>query len=229
MTRFIGIAGGKGGVGRTTVAINLAAYLSKLGRKVVLVDAHLDSPHIGLSLGAQYLPKTIHHAIHGQTPIRDAGYRHHSGLTIVPGSISRDLQEDIARHRITEILQDLCGTCELVVCDMGKDDTHVMRALDSIFLVSTPDILSVTGCIKTIETAKEIGTHAEGIILNRVCDDRHEIRPRDVEALTRIRVLGRLPEAPEVRMALKACLPAVHSHPKSRFSRALEEIAENIQ
>ena len=52
MTYFIGIASGKGGVGRTTVALNLAHALHSFGRKVVLVDAHFSTPHIALNLGA---------------------------------------------------------------------------------------------------------------------------------------------------------------------------------
>ncbi|MBW3011526.1 P-loop NTPase, partial [Candidatus Woesearchaeota archaeon] len=145
MTKFIGIASGKGGVGRTTVAINLATSLSKLGRSVVLVDAHLNSPHIALSLGANSLPKTVHHAIHRMIHIRDAGYRHNSGVNIIPGSISRDMQEETCHFNLMDVLHDLIGTCEIVVCDMGNENNHnVMRALDSIFLVSTPDLLSVT-------------------------------------------------------------------------------------
>jgi len=48
MTRFVGIVSGKGGVGRTTIAINLSTALHKFNREVILVDAHLNQPHVAL-------------------------------------------------------------------------------------------------------------------------------------------------------------------------------------
>jgi MinD-like ATPase involved in chromosome partitioning or flagellar assembly len=230
MTKFIGIASGIGGVGRTTVAINLATSLSKLGRSVVLVDAHLNSPHVALSLGAHSLPKTVHHAIQRMINIKDAGYRHHSGVNIIPGSISRDLQEETCHFNLMDALHDLIGTCEIVICDMGNENNHnVMRALDRIFLVSTPDLLSATECIKTVHKANEFGVKSEGLIVNRVNNDKFEIKDKDIEALTGLKILAKLPETKEVREALKLGMPVVHSHPKSTIAKSFIGLARIIQ
>lgn len=63
MTRFVGIVSGKGGVGRTTIAINLSTALHKFNREIILVDAHLNQPHIALFLGSHNVEKSLHHAI----------------------------------------------------------------------------------------------------------------------------------------------------------------------
>ncbi|MCK4669571.1 MAG: P-loop NTPase [Nanoarchaeota archaeon] len=230
MTRFIGVASGKGGVGRTTVAINLASALSKLGKRVVLVDAHLNSPHVALSLGAHSAPKTIHHAIQRMIHIREAGYKHHSGLTLIPGSISKDMQEETCHYNVMDVLHDLIDTCEIVVCDMGSENIHnVMRAMDSVLVVATPDMLSVAECIKTISNTRELGREPLGIILNRIQNESYEIKDNNIETLTGLKIIARLPETKDVKKALKYGMPVVHLHPGCEISKNFIQLAKIIQ
>src|SRR3989344_1166607 len=150
MTRFIGIASGKGGVGRTTTALNLALALHQFGREVILVDCHLSSPHIALHLGASKIPRTIHHALRKEINIKDAAYQHESGLKIIPGDLN---PENINLSNVKETLLDLIGTGEIVILDMapsGQETLEVMKSLDDLFIVSTPDLPSVAEALKTI-------------------------------------------------------------------------------
>ena len=59
MTRFITLVSGKGGVGKTTTAINLGQALTDMGKKVVVVDANLVTPNIGIHLGVMNPEGTI--------------------------------------------------------------------------------------------------------------------------------------------------------------------------
>ena len=88
MTRFVVIASGKGGVGKTFVSLNLATALSQFGRDVILVDANLSTPHIGMHLGSTTFPVTIHDVLQGKKHIHQALYQHPSKITVVPGSVS---------------------------------------------------------------------------------------------------------------------------------------------
>ena len=59
MSKIIAIVSGKGGVGKTTSAINLGVALNKFGKNVVVVDANLTTPNIGLHLGAPIVPISL--------------------------------------------------------------------------------------------------------------------------------------------------------------------------
>ena len=63
MATIYSIVSGKGGVGKTTSCINLGAALNKTGEEVIIVDANLTTPNIGLHLGAPIVPITLNHVL----------------------------------------------------------------------------------------------------------------------------------------------------------------------
>jgi septum site-determining protein MinD len=228
MSRFIGIASGKGGVGRTTTALNLALALHQFGRDVVLVDCHLSAPHIALHLGASKIPKTIHHALRKEVNVKDAAYQHESGLRLVPGEIH---SENHNVEEIKETLLDLIGTGEIVIIDMapsGQETLEVMKSLDDMFIIATPDLPSVAEALKTIRKAKELGVNILGIILNKVHNDDLELDVTSVETLTDTRVVGVVPSNKSFREALKAKQPLLYSHPNEKASKEYKRIASKL-
>ena len=63
MGKLITIASGKGGVGKTTTSINLGAAINSFGKEVIIVDANLSTPNIGLHLGAPIVPISLNHIL----------------------------------------------------------------------------------------------------------------------------------------------------------------------
>ena len=88
MAKIITITSGKGGVGKTTTAINIGAALNSFGKEVIVVDANLTTPNVGLHLGAPIVPISLNHVLLGKAKLVDAIYEHESGTKIIPSSLS---------------------------------------------------------------------------------------------------------------------------------------------
>ena len=88
MTRFIALISGKGGVGKTTSTISIGQALSKLGRKVMLLDANLMTPNLASHLGFINPPATLNHFLRKENELHEVTYLHSCGLPLIPASTS---------------------------------------------------------------------------------------------------------------------------------------------
>ncbi|GAH84164.1 unnamed protein product, partial [marine sediment metagenome] len=88
MTKIIVIASGKGGVGKTTTAINLATAMNYFGKDVLVIDGNLSTPNVGIHLNAPEVPVSLNHVLQEKAEPFEAVYEHESGIKIMPASIS---------------------------------------------------------------------------------------------------------------------------------------------
>src|SRR3989338_152224 len=207
MTKFLSIASGKGGVGKTITAINLGTALSSFGADVLVVDGNLFTPNLGLYLGVQKLPVTIHDAVKGLKHIRETVYQHSSGLKIIPASISIEDNKNIDIGSLGKIMLDLYGAAQIVLIDssagIGEEAKSEINASDEMLIVVTPDSSSIADGLKILNTAMENGVKAKGIIVNRWHEDS-EFSLESIRALFNLPVYA-IPESPEMK---KACCRA---------------------
>lgn len=165
------IAGGKGGVGKTTTAVNLGAVLQERGHDVVVVDADLGMANLGAMLGLDN-ETTIHEILSGNSPVSEALTDAPSGLTIIPGEQSLDAFAEAEPAKLRQVIKTLRNAYDVVLVDTGAGLSHEVAVplglADGIILVTTPDDVAVGDTVKTANLADRIDGEVIGAVLTRV-------------------------------------------------------------
>ncbi len=233
MTRAIGIVSGKGGVGKTTLAINIAASLAKhYNKRTALVDCNLTTSHVSLALGIFHKPTTFNHVLRGDRTLEEATHFHESGMKVLPASLSLSDLDGVDIFHVKDRVSKLKEQNDFVLLDsapgLGRESMGTLKAVDEVLFVTTPNILAITDVIRTNEVCQELGIKNLGIVLNMVHKDKYEISRKDVEQITGMQVIASIPYHSDVRKALAAKKPLVLLHPKTKISREISKISSII-
>ncbi|MGK0209151.1 MAG: septum site-determining protein MinD [Patescibacteria group bacterium] len=232
MGRIIVINSGKGGVGKTTTAINLGAALNKLNYNVVVVDANLNTPNVGLQLGAPIVPVTLNHVLKGSATIDEAIYEHSSGTKIIPSSLSVNELTKFNSKKFPEIAQTLKLDHDFVIFDsaagFSQEAIDVIDAAEEIIIVTNPEMPSVTDALKAVKVAREKGKDIFGVIVTRHANAAYEMPLSSIKSMLEAEIIGIIPEDKAVKQALTQRDAVFHTHPKSKVSRKYLEIARHV-
>lgn len=231
MARIIVIASGKGGVGKTTSAINIGAALNKFGKDVILVDANLTTPNIGLHLGAPTVPISLTHVLAGKAKLHEAIYEHHSGMKVLPSSISIYAGK-INSERLSEIAKKLKNYGEIIIFDspagLGKDVVNTIEAGDDVLIITQAEMPALTDALKTIKLAEQLDKNIKGVVLTRFRKKNHEMPLDSIESMLEKDVISVIPEDDAVKQALRMRDAVIHTHPTSKASRSYRELAAKL-
>ena len=232
MARIIVINSGKGGVDKTTTAINLGAALNMLDKEVVIVDANLNTPNVGLQLGAPIVPVTLNHVLKGKATIEEAIYEHSSGTKIIPSSLSVKELTKFNTKKIPEIVKQLREVCDFVIFDsaagFGEEVMAVLGVADEIIIVTNPEMPAVTDALKAVKVAKGMGKDVKGIIVTRHNNAKYEMPLSSIKSMLETPIIGVIPEDKAVKEALNQRDAVIHTHPRSKVSKKYKEIAEKV-
>ncbi|HKK54960.1 AAA family ATPase [Marinobacter sp.] len=156
-TRTLAITGGKGGVGKTSVAVNLALTLARKGSKVLLLDGDTDLANVSIMLG-QYPHRTLADFMAGASSLQDVIMVADHGLHIIPGASGVDQCVDMAAAdslRVLKAMAQLEKRYDYVITDTasGLQPTamHMIAAAEMACVVVTPDPASLTDAFALIK------------------------------------------------------------------------------
>ncbi len=232
MSRLITIASGKGGVGKTTTSINLGTALNSFGKDVIVVDANLTTPNIGLHLGAPIVPVSLNHILNGKAKISDAIYLHESGTKIIPSSLSINDLKNLNHGKLKEVGRKLRKMTDIVIYDcaagLGEEALAAIDSADEIILVTNPEIPAVTDALKTSKMIEQMGKTVRGVIVTRVRKSKSEMPITNVSEMLELPILGVVPEDDKVQSALAMKEALIHAHPKSKAAREYKRIAARL-
>ncbi|MEK6760672.1 MAG: cell division ATPase MinD [Nanoarchaeota archaeon] len=232
MRRIIVITSGKGGVGKTTTAINLGAAINHFGQEVLIVDGNLTTPNIGIHLGSPEVPINLNHVLSKKAEMFEAVYQHDSGIKIIPSSLSLKELRRIKPERLKDYKKDFGKICDWVIVDsaagLGLEALSAINLADELIIVTNPEMPAITDALKTVKLAQEMRKPVTGVIITKVRKDDIEMHPDVVKEMLEVPVLGMVPYDLSVSESLNMRDAVVHTHPKSAPARAYKEIASRL-
>ena len=222
MTKSIGIVSGKGGVGKTTLAVNLAVAFHQLGENTLLVDANLTNPHVGLSLGSGQYPHTLHDVLRGATDHASAVQLHNSGLKIVPGD--RKAKQTGLK---LELLSRYNHHANVVVYDAPPSvHEHVLNTADQFLIVTNPQPTALADARRLIGELQDRQKIIAGVILNK-----HAKHPKGITTVERalgMPVVGVIPFDNKFEVATSKRAPYLQLYAKRNAAKAINELASRL-
>jgi septum site-determining protein MinD len=232
MNKIIVITSGKGGVGKTTTAINLGAAMNYFGKDVLVMDGNFSTPNVGIHLNSPEVPINLNHVLLGKANPLEAVYKHESGLKIMPSSLSIKELKKVRPERINDFKKDFKKLSDYTIVDsaagLGSEALATMELADDIIIITNAEMPAITDALKTIKLAEQMKKRVLGVIVTRVRKDDIEMTPETVKDMLEIPILGMIPEDTNVRRSLNQKDAVVHTHPQSNASRAYKEIAAKI-
>ncbi len=232
MRKIIVITSGKGGVGKTTTAINLGAAMNYFGEDVLIIDGNLTTPNVGIHLNSPEVPINLNHVLSGKADAFEAVYEHESGVKIMPSSLSiKDLRK-IRPETIGDFREDFRKISNYVIIDsaagLGDEALSLINMADELIVVTNPEMPAITDALKAIKMAEQMRKTILGVIVTRVRKNDIEMKPDVVKEMLEVPILGMIPEDMCVQESLSLKDAVIHTHPKSNASRAYKEIAAKL-
>jgi septum site-determining protein MinD len=232
MARVYAIISGKGGVGKTTTAINLGTTLNQLGEDVVIVDANLTTPNVGIHLGAPIVPVTLNHVLNNEAKLEEAIYEHESGTKIIPASLSLKETEKLKYERLSDITRKLKKITNHVFIDsaagLGEEARAAISAADEIIIVTNPEMAAVTDALKTIKLAEEMNKQITGVIITRCTGKRAEMSIPNIMDMLEVTLIGIIPEDDSIRESQAMKNSVIYTHPKSRATKTYFNVSNRL-
>lgn len=233
MTKIIGVLAGKGGTGKTTTSVNLGAALTYFGKDVIIVDANLTTPNVGLHLGVPVSHKHIHHALQGKHDIKDAVYPHHTGMKIVPGSLSiTDLHatDSDKLKRAIKQLKKLKPNFIIVdgAAGLGREALNGILSSDELLIVTNPEMPAIADALKTIKLAEKFDKRVIGVVLTKTMENNLDISAKKTEEILETPIIAVIPHDKAVRDSLTRKDAAVFTHPKSKAAIGYKKLAASL-
>ncbi len=239
--RTLAVTGGKGGVGKSSLAVNLALAVAGSGRRVLLVDADLGLASADLLLGLTPRATLAEVALDG-LPIGEALVNVAPGFDLLPGASGVGELADLSpvgREQLIASLGALDDDYDLIVVDTaagaGQGVRAFLRAADRVLVVASPDPAAVTDAYALVKLLTGEGRTGIALAINmaRSEDEGRRIGERVAQVARRylgvdLDVLGSVPFDWQAAAAVRARRPLLLASPQAPASAAVRRLAERV-
>ncbi len=238
-TRVIAVTSGKGGVGKSTVSINLAVALGLVGRRVTLLDADLGLANVDVMLGLKP-SRTVQHVLAGECSLEEVVLKGPAGIRVVPGAsgVQRMAElSDSERAGLLYAFSDLEFATDVMIIDtaagIAANSLQFCDASQEVLVVVCNDPASIADAYATIKVLNQRGRRTRFRILVNMVHGAQEalgIYNRLVTVTDRflevtLDLAGFVPYDREVAAAARRRVPLVTACPGSPAALAFKNLA----
>jgi flagellar biosynthesis protein FlhG len=241
-SRAIAITSGKGGVGKTNIAANLATYLALQGQRTAILDGDLGLANVNIVLGVA-APYDIGHVVSGHKRLSEIAAPGPAGLQVFAGGSGLYDVANLSGQRLDSFLHDLVELdriCETLFIDTGAGLSEaVIRLVISaaeVIVVTTPEPTALTdayGIIKVI-TRRNPATRVRLVVNMVQYEGEGQLVFNQFQGVVerflqfRPHYLGEVPQDPMVTRAVREQKPFALAYPNSKAAKAIERLAANL-
>jgi len=240
--RVVAVTGGKGGVGKTNVSVNLAIALAELERRVMLLDADLGLANVDVVLGL-HPPYDLSHVIRGERELQEVVMQGPGGIQVIPGAsgVRQMAALSEAEHAgLIQAFSDLGADLDTLVVDTaaGISDTVISfaRAAHEVLVVVCDEPASLTDAYAIIKLLnRDHGQSRFRVLANMVQSNQegHELynklcRVTDRYLDVMLGYMGCIPHDEALRKAVRGQRAVVQAYPRSRVAQAFRSLARKI-
>jgi ATP-binding protein involved in chromosome partitioning len=247
-THIFFIASGKGGVGKSTVSVNLACALAKYGKKIGLLDADIYGPSIPVMMGLRRMSPHVEESADGRplvTPFTKFGVKVASIGFFVEEGQGMLWRGPMLHGALEKMLRDIVwGELDILLIDLppGTGDIPIsltqLLKVDGCFVVSTPQEVAMLDAIKAINTLDSLKVPALGIIENMAgfcppgSDTVYQIfgegKAQELSYRFNIPFLGSIPLDPAIRQGGDEGHPLAFDRSSNASTAPFHQIAQEI-
>ncbi len=229
--RSIAVASGKGGVGKTSISLNLGLALADKGLKVCVVDADVAMANLGILLGVDRPPISLHNVLTGEASMKDAVYDGPIGLNYVPAGLGTERLRRMDYGRLRSAVNELKGFDFVIIdCPSGlaADAQAGIKAAKELLVVVTPEPSSLADALKVRSFAEKNGVRIAGFVYNMYYADAAEVSSKDMATVLEAKLLAQAPIDANVRRASATQEPVFLKYPGTVFSQRMRVLAGEL-
>lgn len=240
--RAIAVTGGKGGVGKTNVSVNLGVAAAEAGKRVMLLDADLGLANIDVVLGL-HPEYDLSHVMHGERTLEEILVEGPSGMKVIPGASGVQSLSELSPAEHTGLIRafsELAGDTELLIVDTaaGISDTVLSfaRASHEVVVVVCDEPASITDAYAIIKLLnRDYGHQRFRVLANmvRTAQEGRELYNKMCRVTDRyldvtVGFMGAIPYDENLRKAVRAQRPVVQAYPRSRVAQVFRNLVKKI-
>jgi pilus assembly protein CpaE len=225
---IIGFVSIKGGVGKTTAAANVANSLArKLNKKVLLVDANFSAPSLHSYFNMKDVSAGIIDVLVGSVNSSEAVHKVGKNLDLLPVTYGAS---KINYQGLRQVLTSFRADYDFIIVDsspaLNEETLAAIVASDKLFVVSTPDHVTLNSTMHALKLARQKRTYISGIVLNKIRDKSYEITAREIEEHTGVGVVSVVNDDENILKSLsKERKLVTNEHPSSSSAKEYKSLA----